>query len=133
MKKHEKILDGDRIVAIILRDTFSKQGTSFFTPGEFSQQMGLLIHDRGKVVERHRHKLVKREILRTQEVLVILKGRIRIELYNDAGEKLKAVILSSGDSILLAGGGHRITFLEKSRLIEVKQGPYAGYDDKEFF
>ena len=48
------------IYAIVLRKEYDKPGPNFFTPGEFSQQLGLLAHPKGKVVKRHRHKLVKR-------------------------------------------------------------------------
>ena len=124
--------DGE-IYALVLRKGFSNPGPNFFTPGEFSQQLGMLIHPRGKIVKRHRHKPVKREIFRTQEVLVLLNGRIRVELFDDDGAKVKSVILKAGDSILLARGGHKVTVLEDAKIIEVKQGPYAGFDDKEFF
>lgn len=129
----QKIEQGGDIFAIILRRHFSRPGVHFFTPGEFSQQLGMLVHDKGKVVERHRHKLVRREILRTQEVLVILQGKIRIQVYNNQGELLRTVVLKEGDSILLATGGHRVEVLEKARILEVKQGPYAGFEDKEYF
>ena len=93
----------------------------------------MLVHPKGRVVKRHRHKLVKREIFRTQEVLVLLEGKIRVELFDNDGAKLKTVILKPGDSILLVQGGHKVTILEDAKIIEVKQGPYAGFDDKEFF
>ncbi len=128
-----EIACGGHIYAIVLRKEFDKPGPNFFTPGEFSQQLGLLAHPKGKVVKRHRHKLVKREIFRTQEVLVLLSGRIRVELFDDAGDKLRAVIMKPGDAILLARGGHRVAILDDAKIIEVKQGPYAGFDDKEFF
>jgi hypothetical protein len=35
--------------------------------------------------------------------------------------------------ILLASGGHGFTMLEPTEIIEVKQGPYAGTEDKERF
>ena len=133
MKKLEKIMDGDQICAVVLRKEFAEPGVSFFTPGEFSQQLGMLIHPKGKVVNRHRHKLVKREIFRTQEVLVLLEGKIKVELYTDECAKLRTVILKGGDAILLAHGGHHLTVMEAAKIIEVKQGPYAGFDDKEFF
>jgi cupin fold WbuC family metalloprotein len=93
----------------------------------------MLIHQKGKVVERHRHKHVRREIHRTQEVLVVLEGRVRIEIYNDERELLKTLVLKAGDAVLLAAGGHRVKILEEAKLIEVKQGPYAGFVDKEYF
>ena len=38
-----------------------------------------------------------------------------------------------GDIILLVSGGHDFLMLEDTEMIEVKQGPYAGDDDKERF
>ena len=133
MENIEKIMDKDKIYAIVLRKGFNMAGANFFTPSEFSQQLGMLIHEKGKIVERHRHKLVKREIFRTQEVLVLLEGRIKVDLYDDDTRLLKTVILNSGDSILLAQGGHRVQVMENAKIIEVKQGPYAGFDEKEYF
>lgn len=133
MENIEKIVDKDKIYAIVLRKGFHMAGANFFTPSEFSQQLGMLIHEKGKIVERHRHKLVKREIFRTQEVLVLLEGKIKVDLYDDDTRLLKTVILNSGDSILLAQGGHRVETLENAKIIEVKQGPYAGFDEKEYF
>lgn len=129
----EKIEQGGNIFAIVVRRSFATPGVHFFTPGEFSQQLGMLIHDKGKVVERHRHKLVRREIHRTQEVLVILEGKIRVRVFDEMGTCLKSVILHAGDSILLASGGHWVEVLEKARILEVKQGPYAGFEDKEYY
>ena len=133
MENIEKIMDKDKIYAIVLRKGFNMAGANFFTPSEFSQQLGMLIHEKGKIVERHRHKLVKREIFRTQEVLVLLEGRIKVDLYDDDTRLLKTVILNTGDSILLAQGGHRVQVMENAKIIEVKQGPYAGFDEKEYF
>ncbi|MCJ7564321.1 MAG: hypothetical protein MUP52_07005 [Candidatus Aminicenantes bacterium] len=133
MKGLIRIAKGKDIYAIVLRREYANSGPNFFTPGEFSQQLGMLIHPKGKIVKRHRHKLVKREIFRTQEVLVLLEGKIRVELFDDEGDKLKTLILKPGDAILLAQGGHKVKVLEDAKIIEVKQGPYAGFDDKEFF
>ncbi|MGB8952947.1 MAG: WbuC family cupin fold metalloprotein [Candidatus Aminicenantales bacterium] len=133
MESLEKIMENDYLYAIVIRKEFSEPGPSFFTPGEFSQQLGMLIHKQGKIVKRHRHKLIKREIFHTQEVLVLLKGKIQVDLYNDQGQSLKSLILKPGDAILLARGGHKVEVLEDAKILEVKQGPYAGDNDKEFF
>ena len=129
----ERITRGDDVYAIVLRSRFQETGTHFFTPGEFSQQLGMLVHPKGKVVGRHRHRPVRREVFRTQEVLVVLDGRLEVEIFDDDVELLETVILEPGDAVLLARGGHRIAVLEACKMIEVKQGPYAGGDDKDFF
>jgi cupin fold WbuC family metalloprotein len=133
MENIERITEGDRVYGIVLRSGYNKPGANFFTPEEFSQQLGMLVHEKGTIVQRHRHKLVKREIFRTQEVLVLLKGKLKVDLYDDNVKLLKSVILTPGDSILLAQGGHRVEILEAAKIIEVKQGPYSGFDEKEFF
>jgi len=133
MENIENITDNDKVYAIVLRKEFNLAGANFFTPAEFSQQLGMLVHEKGKIVERHKHKLVKREILRTQEVLVLLDGKIKVDLFDDDGRILKTVVLNSGDSILLAQGGHKVEVMENSKIIEVKQGPYAGFDEKVYF
>jgi hypothetical protein len=133
MKGLIQIKKGEDIYAIILRKEFANPGPNFFTPGEFSQQLGMLVHPAGKIVQRHRHKLVRREILRTQEVLILLEGRIRVELFDEEGVRLKTAIMRPSDAILLARGGHRVKVLEAAKIIEVKQGPYAGFDDKEYY
>ncbi len=127
------IKEDDRIYAIFMPKEYDKPGPHFFTPEEFSQQLGMLVHEKGKVVERHRHKLIKREIFQTQEVLILLRGQVQVEIFNDQGTELASILMNPGDSILLAQGGHRVEVLEDAKLIEVKQGPYAGFEDKEFF
>jgi len=133
MKGLIKVTEKGQIYAIVLRRDFTRPGPNFFTPGEFSQQLGLLVHPEGRIIKRHRHKLVKREIFRTQEVLVLLDGKIRVDLYDDKRKKLRTVIMKPGDAVLLARGGHKVKVLAAAKIIEVKQGPYAGFDDKEFF
>ena len=133
MEGIEIIQEDDRIYAIIIRKEFNNTGVNFFTPEDFSQQLGVLVHKKGKIVNRHRHKLIPREITSTQEVLLILEGSLKVDLFDDEGKTLKTITLTPGSAILLARGGHRIEILEDSKIIEVKQGPYAGYDDKEFF
>jgi hypothetical protein len=42
-------------------------------------------------------------------------------------------VVDCGDVILLAYGGHGFEMLEPTEMIEVKQGPYAGDNDKTRF
>ena len=132
MKEVEQILSGDTIIAIILRRDLMTEGVKFFTPSEFSQQLGLLVHEKGKIVHPHKHQQIKRDIVQTQEVLHIIHGKVKIDLFNTHFHFVQAVELNVGDTILLASGGHGIEILEDSKIIEVKQGPYAGIDDKDY-
>ncbi len=130
----EKIECDGEVIAIVVRDALDIEGINFFSPPEFSQQLGLISRKKGYLIKPHVHKLVTREVSVTQEVLHILSGRIEIALYNKNKERIKSVELKAGDTILLAAGGHGITILEDAKILEVKQGPYSGVDgDKEHF
>lgn len=124
---------GGRVLAMILPGNFHEPGIHFFTPPEYSQQLAYMQHPSGKQILPHVHNPVAREVLTTQEVLFIRKGRLRVDFYDDAQTYLESRILEGGDTILLASGGHGFEVLEDLEMIEVKQGPYAGEGDKTRF
>lgn len=129
----EKIVHNDILVSLIVRAGFSQPGISFFTPDVFSQQLAYMRHPTGKEIPPHVHNPVQREVHFTLEVLFIRKGKLRVDFYNDDREYLESRILEGGDTILLASGGHGFEVLEEVEMIEVKQGPYAGDQDKTRF
>ena len=123
--KHE-----NKILAIIIPDNFSKEGIEFFTPDNFSQQLAYMNRPKGYEIDPHIHNKVERNVFYTQETLFIRKGKIRVDFYSQEKEYLKSAVLTTGDVILLASGGHGFTMLEETEMIEVKQGPFAGENDK---
>jgi mannose-6-phosphate isomerase-like protein (cupin superfamily) len=90
-------------------------------------------HPKGKLIDPHVHNLVRRNITYTQEVLIIKRGRLRVDFYDNNRSYLQSRILKDGDIILLATGGHGFEVLDDIEMIEVKQGPYAGDGDKTRF
>lgn len=120
-------------LALIVRAGFHKDGIEFFTPGSYSQQIGYMNRPAGYVIPPHVHNPVAREVHYTNEVLFIRSGRLRVDFYSADREYLESTILNTGDVILLAHGGHGFEMLEPTEIIEVKQGPYAGDQDKARF
>jgi hypothetical protein len=129
----EKLEINNKIYAIIVRNSFAKPGISFFTPDDFSQQLAYMNHPRGKIIEPHFHNEVHRTVIYTEEVLFIKKGILRVDFYNESEELLTSRELYVGDVILLSSGGHGFEVLEDVEMIEVKQGPYCGDQDKTRF
>jgi hypothetical protein len=129
----EQIIHNSIILAIIIRHNYTGQGITFFTPDDFSQQLAYMNHPKGKVIQPHVHNIVKREVLYTKEVLVIKKGKIRTDFYSDEQEYICSRMLETGDLLLLAAGGHGFEMLEDTEMYEIKQGPYAGENDKTRF
>lgn len=116
----------NEIYAIIIKSKFSKKGIHFFTPEKFSQQLGYISYKKGHEIIPHYHKKVSRIIYQTNEVLFIKKGKIRVDFFEHNSKKkyFGSQILRSGDTILIAKGGHGFKVLENCEMIEVKQGPF---------
>ena len=129
----ENILFNNELLAIIIRSNFNKAGISFFTPDDFSQQLAFMSHSEGKIIAPHVHNPVKREVHFTKEVLILRKGKLRVDFYNDCQLYIESRIIEAGDVILLSTGGHGFKVLEDVEMFEVKQGPYAGELDKTRF
>ena len=122
-------IQGD-VVAIIVRKDFEKDGIHFFTPNDYSQQLAYMSHPTGKEIQPHLHKKLQREVHYTQETLFIRKGKLQVDFYSDDQQYLESRVLEGGDVILLIKGGHGFKVLENLEMFEVKQGPYAGDEDK---
>ncbi|BAZ22585.1 hypothetical protein NIES4073_34700 [Kalymmatonema gypsitolerans NIES-4073] len=129
----EQITYHNQLLALIVSQKFNEPGIHFFTPNELSQQLAYMRHPVGKVIQPHVHNPVLREVQYTQEVLFIRKGKLRADFYNDEQQYLESRILEPGDVILLVTGGHGFEVLEEVEMIEVKQGPYVGEQDKTRF
>ena len=123
----------NEIRAIIVRNSFSKPGVTFVTPDDYSQQLAYMHHPKGHVILPHVHNEVKREVLYTKEVLVIKRGILRCDFYDENRNYEKSIVISDGDVIILVSGGHGFECLDEVEMIEVKQGPYAGEGDKTRF
>lgn len=129
----DRIFFGKQELAIIIRHSFKKEGIEFFTPGTYSQQIGYMNRPVGYKIPPHVHNPVAREVHYTNEVLFIKSGRVRVDFYADDQSYLESTILETGDVILLTLGGHGFEMLEGTEIIEIKQGPYAGDQDKTRF
>jgi hypothetical protein len=129
----EKIMRDNLLLAIIIRTDYKSEGIEFFTPNDFSQQLAYMHRPAAYRIDPHIHNKVQREVFYTQEVLFIKSGKVRVDFYDEERTLFDSRILNTGDVILLAAGGHGFEMLEQTEIIEVKQGPYIGEQDKMKF
>lgn len=129
----QEIVCEGQLLAIIISAEFREPGIHFFTPNSLSQQVAYMQHPAGKQIQPHVHNPVPREVNYTQEVLLIKRGSLRVDFYSEQREYLESYLLRAGDIILLIQGGHGFEVLEDLEMIEVKQGPYVGENDKTRF
>lgn len=133
MEKVEEVKKKNKLLAMIIRNDYQCEGVDFITPDEYSQQVAYMHHPTGKVIDAHVHNLIHRNVVMTQEVLFIKKGVLRVDFYDEYEDYLESKELYAGDVILLISGGHGFRVIEEVEMIEVKQGPYSGEQDKKRF
>ena len=129
----KKIYDRDELLAIIISSEYNEKGIHFFTSDEFSQQLGYMNHPKGKEIIPHFHNPVPRQVEYTQEVLFIKSSILRVDFYDLNQDYIESHTLSNNDVILLIKGGHGFEVLEDIEMLEIKQGPYVGDNDKTRF
>ena len=129
----EEVKKKEKLLAMIIRSNYQCEGVDFITPNEYSQQVAYMHHPTGKVIDAHVHNLVYRNVVFTQEVLIIKKGILRVDFYDEYEDYLESRDLYAGDIILLVSGGHGYKVIEEVEMVEVKQGPYSGEQDKKRF
>lgn len=129
----EHVRHGEQCLAIIIRNNFVPSDTTFLTPRDYKQQVGFVVYPAGGEVPRHVHLPVQRQLAGTSEVLLVRRGHCVADIYNDERELIASRELCEGDVILLVAGGHGFRMLTDTVLLEVKQGPYTGIEEKERF
>ena len=130
----EKIKHNKKLLAIIVRKEYrKKKGITFFTPNNLNLQCGYMKHNKNHIIKPHLHLKRLNKIFYTSETIILLKGRLRIDFYNNKKNYLVSRILYSSEIICLISGGHGFKTLSPCEMIEVKQGPYSVLKDKKKF
>ena len=124
--------NGTRYAEIIWAQTEVDQ-TTFFSPAESSFQFGLLAHQAGFVEPPHYHAPFRRTVDDLQQMFVVQRGVVEIQLYSDEGDLLREIEMRAGDAIVLIHGVHAIRVIEDMQCITVKQGPFLGPDKDKVF
>ena len=133
LKKHELIVYKKKHYAEIIRSSFTKKETTFLSPDKSSFQFGILAHKKGFKEPPHYHRPFKRTIKDLQQMFVVQKGKVQVDLFSDTKKLIRKIILKKGDAIVLIHGIHAITVLEDMQCISIKQGPFLGAEfDKVF-
>jgi anti-sigma factor ChrR (cupin superfamily) len=112
--------------AEVIRADVRVEKTRFFSPAESSFQFGLLAHEAGYQEPAHYHQEFERTVSDLQQMFVVQRGVVGVQLFDDEGGLLKEVILNPGDAIVLIHGAHAIRVIEDMQCISVKQGPFLG-------
>jgi len=129
----ERISFNEKTLAEIIRAGLKPSQTIFFTSPEFKQQVGFIVYQKGEEIARHIHRPLERHLVGTSEVLIIRRGRCEVDIYNNSRELVVTMELQEGDILIIVSGGHSFRMIEDTVILEIKQGPYIGLQEKERF
>ena len=133
MENIELIPPEGRTLCYVIRGNTQPGQTTFITPPEAKQQVGFIVYPKGGTIARHCHRPLERRIVGMAEVLVVRTGHCQIEVYDEKKTVVAVRDLYQNDVVVMVGGGHGFKILEDTVLLEIKQGPYLGPEDKELF
>lgn len=103
------------------------EGLSFFSNPEDFLQIGSWNYPSNKILQRHFHQLVNRSVNRTHEIIIVLEGSLKAQIYTLEKEFIKEVIINSLEVGIMLNCGHGYEIIEDgTKVIEIKNGPYMG-------
>ena len=129
----EIIQAGGHILCYLIHSAYRPQATTFITDADARQQVGFIVYPKGGVIARHLHRSLERHLIGMSEVLVVRSGRCEIDVYDDEHKLVATRELNAGEVAIMVAGGHGFRVLENTVMLEIKQGPYLGAQDKELF
>ena len=126
-------IEPSKIVASVLKFSEIDNVRKDICPDEEYIQCSGRILNKNFHVAPHKHKILNRNTDITQEVWVVLKGKLKSCIYDLDDKILDEIILEGGDCMAFFRGGHELKVLEnETYFYEIKNGPYFGLlEDKE--
>ena len=124
------VVHNNKVIAIVGRDSYSPTESEFITDDNDLLQLGFISYPENHKIQPHKHISVERNTSGTNEFLILKKGKVKLNLYDEEKKHIESHILTKGDWVLLFGGSHGFDIIETCIMIEVKNGPYAGDKDK---
>ena len=122
-----------KTVALFHKKSDWREGLNFLTSNESYIQAGTWWYNEGHKLKAHKHILHERSVDLTQETIIIMSGKLQVNLYDEKGEIFHQEILTEGDIGVILSGGHGYLILsDNTKVVEIKNGPFFSVDkDKE--
>ncbi|MEJ2594734.1 MAG: hypothetical protein P8100_06325 [bacterium] len=123
----KEVIKDDKVLARLVRSADWNEGLGFYSHDEEVIQVGTWHYNKGKELLKHMHNEVERTILRTNEVLYVVSGKVKAFIYDLQENFVEELEVNNGDTLILLDCGHGYEILEDdTRVLEIKNGPYLG-------
>ena len=139
MKEIFSKLDPEVLLAIIVPfQCFDKPRNEIVPATEFIQGAAIRVMD-GDRFRPHKHifkefKSDKYGSTKAQEAWIVLRGVIKVVIYDSNNTIIHSELLKDGDACFLLHGGHTFECFEDYTCVwELKTGPYTGQANDKIF
>ena len=134
MKKIYSKVEPNKLLHIVHRYDEIKDRTNVAPEEEFLQ-LATLRMKKGTTFRPHKHiyKQGEDQVI-AQESWVVIKGKVKVMMYDLDDTILETPILEVGDCSMTFAGGHTYEILEDDTVVyEYKTGPYTGIENDKVF
>ena len=123
----------DKVVALVIPRDQKRSNVQFITEHDQNPQIALMLRPEGEYIQAHLHLPLERTVVGTPEVLIIEKGKMRVDFFDAQEHRFHSCEVGTGDIVVLFSGGHGFKVLEETKMVEIKQGPFVeGLDKRKF-
>jgi hypothetical protein len=130
----ETIKYKNKILAHLISINIKNNGLKFYTPPSLNHQVAFMKYKRDHIINPHIHfKRIRKNINITSEVLLIMKGRLRVDFYLSNKKYIFSKTVTKNQILILLDQGHGFKVLSPLEMVELKQGPYVKKVDKKLF
>lgn len=121
-----------KIFAIALLDNHKYKNLKFYTKNKVDFQLATMLRPKNEMIQKHEHFKESKTVRSISKFMFIKSGKILVEIFESIKSKkrIKSLILNSGDCVLFFYGAMSFKILKKTKIIEIKQGPYKPLRDK---
>ena len=123
----KEIKKGNVTLARLVKADDWNEGLGFYSGDDEVIQVGTWHYNSGKELLRHIHNEAPRQIMRTNEVLYVVSGKVKAMIYDLKENLIEKLTVSAGDTLILLDCGHGYEIIEDgTKVLEIKNGPYLG-------
>lgn len=90
-------------------------------------QLAVIGYSYGDMVGAHLHNPLARQTIGTSECWIVVKGKIKVSLFDTDNICIFTTHLGKGDVAIFYSGGHSLEVVSRrAQIYELKNGPYEG-------
>ena len=95
-------------------------------------QLATMLRPTNETIQKHEHFKDSKVIKSISKFMYVKNGKMSVDIFESikSKKKMRSIILGSGDCIIFFCGAMSFKILEKTKIIEIKQGPYKPLKDK---